>query len=209
MKTQALSRAIVSPAQIAGLSHPLAAANHWQWVQWEGYVLRNPEALVPDSVGAIIDAALAGGLAAVLEDNARSVVAIVRRQVGELAYPPDFERVVDRKKRQFAGWVNYAAGKTAEDRRKWLLQCRTPFLALPPAMQESDYVEARADLDVIAQASGLVLAEDQPEFSPLTPQHLRHLRRLHALGMHGRYRDYGRPWTGTCLGCHASWSITP
>lgn len=209
MNTETLSRAIVSPSQIVGLSHPLAAGNHWQWVVWERFVLREPRALTPDGADDIVAAALANGLGEVLESNAKSVIAIVRRQVGAFAYPPRIEPVADRKLRQFTGWVNYAVTKTAEDRKRWLLQCRTPFLALPPAMQKSDYAEADTDLSVIAEACGLVLAEDLPQFSPQTPRHLRRLRHRHGLGMHGAYRDYEQPWTGTCLGCHASWSMTP
>jgi hypothetical protein len=207
MNVQALGDAIVSPAQIAGIGHPLAAANHRQWIRWEYYVLREPDLLVPDGAAAIIAAATGDGLEDVLILNAQSAIAIVRRQVGAFAYAPRLELIIDRKRQQFTNWVNYAVTKTAGDRTRWLLQCRTPFLALTPQMQKSDYVEAEADLSIIAEACGLVLARDRPALVPQTPRHLRRLRGRHALGFHGAYRDYEQPWTGSCLGCHASWSM--
>ena len=208
MNTAGLSGAVISASQIRALSHPLAAASHYQWIEWEHFVLREPQALTLDGADNIVARALADDLGKVLEANARSVIAIVHRKIGAFAYTPRLELVVDRKLRQFTGWVNYAVTKTAADRERWLLQCRTPFLALAPEMQKSDYVEAEADLNVIAEAGGLVLAEDRPQFGPQTLRRLRRLRHRHSLGTHGVYRDYEQPWAGTCVGCHASWGMT-
>jgi hypothetical protein len=204
--TSTLDRAMVSPDQIAQLSHPLAAANHRHWILWERWVLPHFDQLTPATVPEFIRVARETGLDGMLRQNAQSVVDLVGLVVGSFAYPPLLDRVVERKLQQFTGWLAYAAGKTADDRTRWLLQCRTPFLDLPPQMQLSDYREAASDLEVIADAGGLVLSQPVT-MKPLSPREARATRRLHALGIHGRYRDSEEPWSNVCLGCHRSWAV--
>lgn len=206
MNVPILRRARVSPDQVLQVSHLLAAANHRQWVRWESWVLRDP-GLLAQGVGAI---RRAGGteLANDLTSSAEAVVAIVRRVVGDFAYAPDMRAVVARKHAQFASWVQYAASQPTDRRERWLLQCRTPFLRLPPAMQVSDYTEAGRDLTVVAEAGGLVLPAPLPKLVPQTERQLRGLLRRHMLGMHGQYADSEQPWSNICMGCHRTWSVS-
>jgi hypothetical protein len=204
MNNHALRRNLVAPGQILRVSHLLAAANHRQWVRWEQWVLRDPS-LLAQSVDAI---RRAGGsdLNNDLANSAKAVVEIVRRAVGDFAYDPDMRTVVQRKQRQFDSWVKYAAGQQQARRERWLLQCRTPFLHLPPDMQASDYTEAARDLTIVARAGGLVLCSPLPDTTPMTPRQLRRQRMLHAIGVHGEYVDSEQPWSNICSGCHRSWS---
>ncbi len=202
-----LDGAIISSEQIIKISHPLAATNHRQWAAWEGLVLRESEASTSEAAD-IIERAQAGGLDSILSVHAQMVVGIVSHTVGEFAYQPDLSMVVARKREQFVGWVHYAITRMREDRHRWLLQCRTPFLVLPSDMQASDYVEAGKDLQVVARSGGLVLTEPLPELSPQSPEQLKRARARHSLGMHGAYLSCERPWTNICVGCHHEWPIS-
>ena len=203
MNVHILPKARVTPEQILQVSHILAAANHRQWVRWEGWVLRDPT-LLAQGVSAIRKA---GGskLNDDLANSAMAVIDIVHRVVGGFAYAPDKRIVVQRKQGQFASWVKYAAGQSESKLERWLLQCRTPFLDLPPDMQASDYTEAARDLTVVARAGGLVLGNPMPQMSPQTGRQLRRLRLRHAMGAHGQYVDSEQPWSNICVGCHRSW----
>lgn len=208
MNVPVLSAAVVSSAQITRMSHPLAAANHRQWILWERWVLRDPSMLAAGDASAIIENSSTQEFESMLARNASTVLSIVKGIVGGFAYEPDVQQVVERKRSQFNGWVEYAVTQTPDKRARWLLQCRTAFLALPPDMQKSDYVEAGQDLVTIAGAGGLVLADPVPELKPQTPRHLRRLRSRHAIGMHGLYVDSEANWSNICIGCHRSWSMS-
>jgi hypothetical protein len=203
-----LSKAIISSEQILEMSHPLAAANHRQWAAWEQWVLRDAAKLTPGAASDIVRQAHANGLTDMLAQNARMVIDIVEVFVRGFAYTPDVSKVVERKLNQFDGWVEYAVTKTAEDRTRWLLQCRTPFLSLSPDTQASDYVEAEKDVKVIAEAGGLVLADPFPTLAPQTPGKLNRLRQAHKLDMHGKYVSSEQPWSKICVGCHRDWAVS-
>ncbi|HET6747156.1 MAG TPA: hypothetical protein VFH06_03565 [Candidatus Saccharimonadales bacterium] len=203
-----LDAAIISPAQIIEMSHPLAAANHRQWIAWERWVLRDPARLTPEGVNSIVWQARASGLDDMLALHARMVIDIVKLHVGEFAYSPTVASLVQRKFDQFNGWVAYVVKKTPEDRTRWLLQCRTPFLSLSPEMQASDYTEAEKDLMAIAEAGGLVLTDPFPALVPQTTEQLERLRQRHKLGMHGKYVGSEQPWSNICVGCHRDWSVS-
>lgn len=203
---ESLQEAMVSRKEVERLSHLLAALNHRQWVQWEGWVLRSPGLHVPASandVWARIDVA---ALKLMLFGNAVEAISVVRGVVGDFAFEPDPDVVTDRKFTQFRSWVGYAVTKSDTERQKWLLKCRTPFFRLIPQDQVSDYVEARTDLTVVAEAAGLVLPDELPDFQPLPTWRQVGLRAWHAVGLHGAYKISETSWSLTCAGCHRSWS---
>jgi hypothetical protein len=194
----------VSPATVQRLSHPLAALNHQDWTYWERWVLRDPQLLATASVDDIIQAALADGLENVIQSNAGIITRVVERTIG-LAFPVQASLIVQRKLEQFRSWVAYAIEQPPDMRTRWLLQCRTPFLLLPPKMQRSDYAEAMTDFIAVAEAGGLVLPDPMPSLEPLSLSDLRWELIRHRFGLHDLYVTSEAPWSNVCAGCRRSW----
>jgi hypothetical protein len=205
MHTADLAVAEVTAHQVIRASHPLAAANHRQWIRWQDLVLKDPR-VFSRSASEIIEGVQMAGIGERLDKDAGETIHIVERVLGSFAFQTTGRSsIVQRKLDQLTAWVEYAAKKTPADRERWLLQCRTPFLGLPPQMQESDYAEALADLKAVAEVGGLVLPEALPQLKPQTPRHLRRLRLKHSMGSHGSYISSEQPFSNICLGCHRTW----
>lgn len=204
-----LDRARVSTTIVANTMHLLAAAEHRQWIDWQVGVLPDLEQLRGMPLVTARER-VAVALEAHLTSNAREVAGIVLRSIG-FAYQPNIIDVMqDRKRRQLGGWVEYVLGTPPGEREeRWKLQCRTPFLYLPPSMQMSDYHEAATDLVVAADRFGLVLSCEPSVIKPMTMRQQRLARMWHRLGAHGGYRHSPRPYLLTCNGCGHSWGVCP
>ncbi len=197
-----LDTARVSYWQALECQHVLAAANHYQWIRWEQYVIPPLEASDFDSLDRLEAGALSDDLTKRLLLDAEIVIELVRQIVGPFAWPAPVEPLFTRKKDQLIGWIRYA--RTCDDSaiKRWKLQCRMPFLLLTPQQQASDYAEATTDLFSIEDAGGLVLPDKTPLAQPLSKTRARLRQFRHSAGSHGNYTVSEIPWSRICIACH-------
>jgi hypothetical protein len=205
-----LDAARVSYRQTLECQHVLAAANHYQWIRWERYVIPLLEAGNNNAIDQLLYGDLPEGLNELLKADAETVIDLVETIVGGFAWPVPRQLLYARKLNQLSQWVNYARSCDESAYDRWKLQCKTKFLFLTPKQQESDYIEAVSDFHEVAKAGGLVMPRMMPHAIPQaeTVASLRRFRHL-TLGWHGNYtRSIG--WARKCVACHGEISgFTP
>lgn len=166
MKTS-LEAARIDIVSTTNCLHALAAANHRQWIRWEGCIIPLIEKNDSRSLASIADGNFPSGLAKQLVEDARIIISLVGQIVRDFAWTTLSDLVIKRKQEQLISWVGYARSCDPDTYVRWKLQCRTPFICLTPKQQYSDYAEAVRDLKTIAIAGGLVLVDPLPEVKPL------------------------------------------
>lgn len=193
----------ITTAAAKGCLHMLAGLNHYQWNAWQPHSL--PQLQIGDTVA--IAELLAGNFPADLDGqlvkDADDLVELAFWELfGPGNKPPTHPAIIERKRKQFLGWMQYAAkDKTLEHYARWERLSQTPFLELTPKEQKSDYVEAVADLEAIATAYGLVLPQPLPQVEPLTGWAARWRRFHHRRRRHGRC-SINIGWNRHCTACH-------
>lgn len=200
-----LDAARVSDSQVRECLHVLAAANHYQWVKWQRYIIPS----LTNSDTSARDRLAAGELPAELMErlkfDAKTVVNLISHIIGNYAWPTPYELLYEHKVEQVKIWIGYALGKSESDHERWKLQCRTPFLMLSPEQRDSDYLRAFLDLIEIAHAGGLILPETMPVVPRATTARIKLDQFRHfQLGWHGNYciKEQDQEWATTCIACH-------
>lgn len=203
MNTVPQHGAQILPADAIRAQHLLAAANHFQWVVWQRWVIVALETRDMRMLHMLRDDPLPAELASRLEIDALASISLVRRCVCDFRQEPDVNRMVQRKEEQFRRWIAYASGTITDvSLKRWNRQINTPSLWLPRSMQVSDYRQAVTDLTLVAEISGLSLPDPLPKAEPLSLWRQLSLRTVHTFGLHGRYITMERFYETVCTGCH-------